>query len=93
MRLLGGLAEPAVLPQDPDAPAERPPDRLLAVEACRPVRFRNEDGDANLGADLVHPARMQQKDMIYTTHKGKKILAKTQPQKKIHKKQSKIWLI
>jgi hypothetical protein len=79
MSLLGGPAEPAVLPQDPDTPAERPAGRLLAVEAGRPVLVRHKDGEANEAAHLVHPARMQQKDMLYTTHKGKKRLAEIQP--------------
>ena len=65
--------ETPVLPQDPDAPAERSPDRLLAVEACRPVRLRDEDGDANLGADLVHPARI--KTNKHATHKEERDLA------------------
>jgi len=59
MRLLGRPAEAAVLPQDPDASAERSPSRLLAVEAGRPVRVRHEDGHAHLAADLVHPARIK----------------------------------
>jgi len=60
MGLLGGPAETAVLPQDPDAPAERSPGRFLAVEAGRPVRVRHKDGEADEAAHLVHPARMQQ---------------------------------
>ena len=64
MGLLGGPAETAVLPQDPDAPAERSPGRLLAVEAGRPVRVRDKDGEADDVTGLVHPARMQQIDIL-----------------------------
>ena len=80
MRLLGRPAETAVLPQDPDAPAERSPGRLLAVEAGRPVRVRHEDGHARLAADLIHPART--KTNRYTTHKSKKELAGIKKKKK-----------
>jgi hypothetical protein len=47
MRLLGGLAEPAVRSQDPDTHAERPPDCLLAVKTGRPVWLGDEDGHAD----------------------------------------------
>ena len=63
MRLLGRPAEAAVLPQDPDAHTERPPDCPLAIEAGRPIRLRDKDGDANLAADLVHPSRIKPIDM------------------------------
>ena len=64
MLLLGGPAEPAVRSQDPDTHAEWPPDCLLAVEAGCPVWLGDEDGDANLRADLVHPARIKQIDIL-----------------------------
>jgi len=63
MGLLGGPAEPPVRSQDPDAHAERPACCLLPVEASRPVRIRDEDGEAHATADLVHPARKQQTDI------------------------------
>jgi len=64
MSLLGGPAEPSVLPQDPDTPAERPAGRLLAVEAGRPVRVGDKDGEAEGTADLVHPAKIKQIDIL-----------------------------
>ena len=79
MGLLGRPAEPAVRSQNPDSGTKRSPGRLLAVEADRPVHVQDEEAAANLAAGLVHPARMQQKDMLYTTHKGKKRLGKIQP--------------
>ena len=79
MGLLGRPAEPAVRSQDPEGGAERPSGCRLPVEADRPVHIRDEEAAANLAASLVHPARMQQKDMLYTTHKGKKRLAEIQP--------------
>jgi len=85
MGLLGGPAEASVRAQNPNASAQRSPGRLLAVEAGRPVLVRHKDGQADEAAHLVHPAGMQQKDMLYTTHKGKNRLAEIQHKKKIHR--------
>jgi hypothetical protein len=63
--LLGRPAEAAVRTQDPDAHTERPPDRPLAIEAGRPIRLRDKDGDADLTADLVHPSRINPIDMLH----------------------------
>ena len=79
MGLLGRPAEPAVRSQDPEGGAERPSDCPLPVEADRPVHVWDEEAAAHLAAGLVHPARMQQKDILYTTHNGKKRLAEIQP--------------
>jgi len=70
MSLLGGPAEPPVRPQDPDAHAQRPPGRLLPVEAHRPIRVRDEDGQPHPVAGLVHPARI--KKSIDTTKMKKR---------------------
>ena len=64
MGLLRRPAEAAVRPQDPDAHTERPPDRPLAKEVGRPIRLREEDGDADLAADLVHPSRIKPIDIL-----------------------------
>ena len=64
MRLLGRSAEAAVRAQNPDAPAERPAGRLLAIEAGRPIPVGDEDGQASVVADLVHPARIKQLDIL-----------------------------
>ena len=85
MLLLGRPAEAAVRSQDSEGGAERPSDCRLPVEANRFVYIRDEESAANLVACLVHPARMQHKYMLCTTHGGKKRLAKIQHKRKIHR--------
>ena len=89
MGLLGRPAEAAVWSQDSEGGAERPSDCRLPVEANRFVYIRDEESAANLVACLVHPARMQHKYMLYTTHEGKEKFSKIQTKMKIHKRNHK----